>query len=88
MSKVAVVTGGAQGIGLGCVRRLQADGWRVAAINADAGALAAMDEATSGSRLFAVRADVSDETAVAEAFVTGQTLTVDGGMTRKMIYRD
>jgi NAD(P)-dependent dehydrogenase (short-subunit alcohol dehydrogenase family) len=38
-SRVAVVTGGAQGIGLGIVRRLLGDGWHVAALDVDREAL-------------------------------------------------
>lgn len=68
MTRTAVVTGGAQGIGLGCVRRLQEDGWRVAALDADAEALAALNEAARGSRLLTLEADVSDEAAVVDGF--------------------
>ncbi len=45
MSRVAVVTGGASGIGLGVARRFAADGHRVALLDRDAEAAeAAADE--------------------------------------------
>jgi NAD(P)-dependent dehydrogenase (short-subunit alcohol dehydrogenase family) len=125
--RIAVVTGGASGMGAGTVRRLVQDGARVvlADIQGDTAELLAKD---IGPKARAVRADVSSEANVAAitadlrlgnattldkvselmardaaghrpglpedlaaavsylasddaAFVTGQTLTVDGGYT-------
>ncbi len=62
MDKVALVTGGAQGIGLACARRLRRDGWRVVVA----------DRAAPPPDLAArhVAADVGDEAQVA-ALVNG-----------------
>jgi NAD(P)-dependent dehydrogenase (short-subunit alcohol dehydrogenase family) len=59
-SRVAIVTGGARGIGLACARWFLARGWRVALVDVDAATLAAT-EATLAlpDRVLAVRADVS-----------------------------
>jgi 3-oxoacyl-[acyl-carrier protein] reductase len=58
--RVAIVTGGARGIGLAVATRLAADGARVAIADIDA---AAASEAahTLGERAMAVRLDVTDE---------------------------
>lgn len=72
MDRIAVVTGGAQGIGLGCADWLLARGWRVAALDLDAEAVAevaaARDGGDSGGAFLALEADVADEAAVARAF--------------------
>lgn len=64
--RVAVVTGGASGIGLGVARRLAADGHAVAVLDRDG--TAAKDAATSigaaGGRAIGVEVDVADRTAV------------------------
>jgi NAD(P)-dependent dehydrogenase (short-subunit alcohol dehydrogenase family) len=69
MSKVAVVTGAARGIGLATAKRFVAEGWRVAMLDvleeqqaAEAAALG--DE----SRVLPLVCDVSDERAVESAF--------------------
>ena len=65
---VAVVTGGARGIGLACGRWFLARGWRVALIDIDAATLAATDAALAeGERVLAVHADVSQPDQVGAA---------------------
>lgn len=63
--RVAIVTGGGQGIGRGIVERLREDGWRVAVADIDAQAAAetACDYGDATSTL-AVSTDVADETSV------------------------
>jgi NAD(P)-dependent dehydrogenase (short-subunit alcohol dehydrogenase family) len=65
---VAVVTGGAKGIGRAIVHRLATDGWRVVAAGRDREALeAVVDEMTSeGHEVTAVRCDVTDDQSVAD----------------------
>ncbi len=60
--RVALVTGGGRGIGLACVQRLLADGFRVAAVDVNARALAAAREALAGEseRLHFAVASVAD----------------------------
>jgi NAD(P)-dependent dehydrogenase (short-subunit alcohol dehydrogenase family) len=68
MSRVAVVTGGASGIGLGVARGFIADGYRVAIIDVN-GAKAAADELGSGGAdVLGVDADVADRASVQAAF--------------------
>jgi NAD(P)-dependent dehydrogenase (short-subunit alcohol dehydrogenase family) len=73
--RIAVVTGGASGIGRAATLRLIADGWSVVVgdLDADAGAgtLAAAGSA-AGDRIAFVRADVADESQV-EALVAAAT---------------
>ena len=67
--RVAIVTGAASGIGRATVRRLAADGARVAALDLDlAGAEAALADAAADG--IAVRCDDTDETQVAAAVAT------------------
>jgi len=62
--RVALVTGGASGIGLATVRRLLAAGWKVAAVDRDATALSALArELGPPSRTFTAPLDVTDEPA-------------------------
>jgi 3-oxoacyl-[acyl-carrier protein] reductase len=56
--KVALVTGGASGIGLACARRLQAAGASVAIADADARRLARLSRSFSAADLY--RVDVAD----------------------------
>jgi len=56
--KVALVTGGASGIGLACARRLKADGARVAVADADARRLSALRRSFGAADLY--ETDVSD----------------------------
>jgi NAD(P)-dependent dehydrogenase (short-subunit alcohol dehydrogenase family) len=65
---VALVTGGAKGIGLAIVRRLAQDGWRVVAAGRDRQALdAVVDDITAeGYEVTAVQCDVTDDQSVAD----------------------
>jgi 2-hydroxycyclohexanecarboxyl-CoA dehydrogenase len=70
MSRVAVVTGGASGIGLGVSRRLAGDGHLVAVLdrNGSAAEDAADALGADGSKAIAVTVDVADRASVAAAF--------------------
>ena len=70
MSRVAVVTGGASGIGLGVARQFAADGHHVAILdqNHDAAEAAAAEVLAVGTKALAVAVDVADRDAVASAF--------------------
>lgn len=63
--KVAVITGGASGLGLATAKRLSADGWIVVALDYNEGALAALDAPIAG-----VLCDVADEGSIARALAT------------------
>lgn len=66
--RVAVVTGGAQGIGAATARRLAADGAAVAILDIAAGAEDVADEVTAaGGKAVAVSCDVSSEQAWGDA---------------------
>ena len=67
--KVAVVTGGASGIGLATTRRLVAEGARVVVADLAAGALADV-EAELGDAVATVEGDISDEAHVAGLVTT------------------
>jgi NAD(P)-dependent dehydrogenase (short-subunit alcohol dehydrogenase family) len=60
--RVAVITGGASGIGLGIARAFASAGVRLALLDVEEGALAAASEglAKGGAEVIGVRADVSD----------------------------
>lgn len=68
-SRVAIVTGGARGIGAGISRRLAADGFAIAVLDLDADSCApVVDEITAaGGRAMAGSVDVADEDSVAAA---------------------
>lgn len=70
MSRVAVVTGGASGIGLGVAKRFVADGHRVAVLdrNGEGAATAADALRSAGGSAIGVEVDVSDPAAVTAAF--------------------
>jgi NADP-dependent 3-hydroxy acid dehydrogenase YdfG len=62
--RVAVVTGGSQGIGRATAVALLAQGWRVALVSRDPGRLdAAVGDLAAGDRVLAVPTDVADGTA-------------------------
>ena len=70
MSRVAVVTGGASGIGLGVARSFVADGHRVAVLDRDGGGAeaAAGQLVDEGGKAIAVEVDVADRASVDAAF--------------------
>jgi 3-oxoacyl-[acyl-carrier protein] reductase len=72
-SRVAIVTGGSGGIGRVTAERLAADGQNVAILYAgnDVTAKSVVEDiTTAGGSALALKADVADETAMAEAFDT------------------
>jgi 2-hydroxycyclohexanecarboxyl-CoA dehydrogenase len=70
MSRVAVVTGGASGIGLGVARAFLDDGHRVAILDRDGEAAQAAVAAlrSEGASALAIETDVSDRTSVSDGF--------------------
>lgn len=66
--KIAVVTGGAQGIGKGVTQALLSQGWRVATLDKNAEAVRDLKAEMPSPYLLAIRADVSSERDVAKAF--------------------
>ncbi len=70
MSRVAVVTGGASGIGLGVSRQFVADGYRVAILdlNGTAAEAAAAELKGKGEAALPVEVDVADRSSVDAAF--------------------
>ena len=70
MSPVAVVTGGASGIGLGVAHHLAADGHDVAVLdqNGDGAGAAAAELQAEGARALGVEVDVADRHSVEAAF--------------------
>ncbi|MGF7239412.1 MAG: SDR family NAD(P)-dependent oxidoreductase, partial [Frankia sp.] len=70
MSRVAVVTGGASGIGLGVARQFVADGHHVAVLDRDgpAAEAAATDLRVTGTKTLAIEVDVADRPSVTAAF--------------------
>lgn len=75
--KVAIVTGGARGIGEGIVRCLAAEGARVGIVDID-GVEAEKTAATLGVRALGLAADASDERAIADA--TSRIVAELGGL--------
>lgn len=63
--RIAIITGGAKGIGASITRRLAADGCRVAVVGRDEAALKSMCEQiqSDGGEAFAVTADLADPAA-------------------------
>ena len=61
-----IVTGGASGIGLGCVERLLADGWRVVVADRDGAAMQKNFAGIDERELMTAEVDVTDEAAVEE----------------------
>jgi 2-hydroxycyclohexanecarboxyl-CoA dehydrogenase len=72
VSRVAVITGGASGIGLGAAEALVADGHRVALLdrNGDGAEVAAAELRAGGATAIGVEVDVADRAAVDAAFTT------------------
>ncbi|MDW6021041.1 SDR family NAD(P)-dependent oxidoreductase [Mesorhizobium sp. BAC0120] len=68
MRHSAVVTGGASGLGLAIAERLLDDGWPVAMVDVDRGALDAAETAFTDENAAFIVADVTDEDEAAEAF--------------------
>jgi 2-hydroxycyclohexanecarboxyl-CoA dehydrogenase len=68
VSRVAVVTGGASGIGLGVARSFLADGYRVAILDYRGAAAAADELAGGGATVLAADVDVADRASVKEGF--------------------
>lgn len=68
MKPSAIVTGGASGIGLATVERLLDDGWPVAVLDNDLGALALAEDMLTGENAVFITVDVTDEDMVSEAF--------------------
>lgn len=66
---VALITGGANGIGLGVARRLLHEGWRVAVVDADSEAVTALPHTLGhrAGRLAPIHGDVADEASVRDA---------------------
>ncbi len=67
MSRVAVVTGGASGIGLGVAERFLADGHRVAILDLR-GAREAAEKLSGQGTVVGLEVDVADRASVAQAF--------------------
>ncbi|WP_372604616.1 SDR family NAD(P)-dependent oxidoreductase, partial [Actibacterium sp.] len=67
--RTAIVTGGAQGIGLGITRKLLEKGHRVAVWDRDSKALAALPEVlgSASDRVFGQEVDVTDGAGVTDA---------------------
>ena len=70
MTRVAVVTGGASGIGLGVAHQFLADGHRVAVFDLNPAALeaATTELSAGGGKVLAVEVDVADRSSVDAAF--------------------
>lgn len=68
MRHSAVVIGGASGVGLAVAERLIADGWPVAVIDGDGGALEAAEDQIDNDEVVFIEADPTDEDDMAEAF--------------------
>jgi NAD(P)-dependent dehydrogenase (short-subunit alcohol dehydrogenase family) len=78
-ARVALVTGGASGIGLATAERLLASGWKVAIVDRDAAGLEAQRRAYEGdANVVVLSLDVTDETAAAN--VVGQVVQTLGGL--------
>jgi NAD(P)-dependent dehydrogenase (short-subunit alcohol dehydrogenase family) len=64
----AVVTGGASGIGLAVAERLLDEGWPVAVVDVDEDALVRVEGSFSDENAIFLKADITDEQEVADAF--------------------
>lgn len=79
MSKLAIITGGGQGIGRELVRHFIGAGWRVAALDVDAEALKELGALLPGGALLTVPADVGSEDVVQTAFARLWQWQTDAG---------
>lgn len=79
MSRLALITGGAQGIGRALVEHFLAEGWRAAALDRDAEAVTEMAERHGSKPLLALRCDVGEEAEVAAAFARLADWQTDAG---------
>ncbi|HEY9132657.1 MAG TPA: SDR family oxidoreductase [Dyella sp.] len=68
MRKTALITGGAQGIGLGIVDYLVQRGWLIGALDLDTEAVDELGARHGSDSVLALGADVADEEGVAQAF--------------------
>lgn len=68
MTPIAIVTGGAQGIGLALTRHLLQESWRVVVLDIDSEAVDELQGESRDAPLLALDVDVADEDAVARAF--------------------
>ncbi|GAA2861847.1 SDR family NAD(P)-dependent oxidoreductase [Aminobacter niigataensis] len=68
MRHSAVVIGGASGVGLAVAERLISDGWPVAVIDDDGGALEAAEDQIDNDEVVFIECDPTDEDDIAEAF--------------------
>ena len=68
MTKIAIVTGGAQGIGRAIIHHFLEKGWRAVALDKDAEAVEDLRGAYPGKPLLAIACDVGKEDAVGRAF--------------------
>ena len=68
VSKTALITGAASGIGASTVRRFHGQGWHIVAVDADAERLRALAAEIGSERLVCHACDVSDEAAVQQLF--------------------
>lgn len=66
--RIALITGGASGLGLASARQLAADGLRIAVADLDADKAAAAAASLPGSGHLGLRCDVADEASVQAAF--------------------
>ena len=66
--KIALVTGGAQGIGKGITQALLTQSWKVAVLDQDAEAVRDLSDEMPTNKLMAIRADVTSERDVEMAF--------------------
>lgn len=68
MRKVAVVTGGASGIGFAAAARLMDDGWSVAILDTDSQALIRAEDMLGDENTLFLEVDITDEEVVEESF--------------------